>query len=139
MKATRWLADLPIGSKLTLLAGAASAIALLVSSVAFIAYDRATFDEATVRRVSGEAAIVAANSATAIVFRDPEDGAGDAGRAGRGARRDRGRAVHDGRRALRDLSAAAPERPIRPRARRSVGRLGRPRVRGRTADRPPPR
>jgi len=68
----RWLADLPIGSKLTLLATGASAIALLVSSVAFIVDDRATFDEATVRRVSGEAAIVAANSATAIVFRDPE-------------------------------------------------------------------
>jgi len=72
MKAARWLADLPIGSKLTLLAGAASAIALLVSSAAFIAYDRATFDDSTVRRLSGEAAIVAANSATAIVFRDPE-------------------------------------------------------------------
>ena len=69
----RWLADLPIGSKLTLLAAAASAIALLVSSVAFIAYDRATFDESTIRRASGEAAILAANSATAIVFRDPED------------------------------------------------------------------
>jgi len=72
MKAARWLADLPIGSKLTLLAGAASAIALLVSSAAFIAYDRATFDDLTVRRLSSEAAIVAANSATAIVFRDPE-------------------------------------------------------------------
>ncbi len=73
MKATRWLADLPIGSKLTLLAAAVSAITLLVSSVAFIIYDRATFDESTVRRVSAEAAIVAANSATAIVFQDPED------------------------------------------------------------------
>jgi signal transduction histidine kinase/CheY-like chemotaxis protein len=68
----RWLADLPIGSKLTLLAAGAGAIALLVSSVAFIVDDRATFDEATVRRVSGEAAIVAANSAIAIVFHDPE-------------------------------------------------------------------
>ena len=68
----RWMADLPIGSKLTLLAAAASALALLVSSAAFIAHDRATFDEFTVRRVSGEAAIIAANSATAIVFRDPE-------------------------------------------------------------------
>jgi signal transduction histidine kinase len=66
------MADLPIGSKLTVLAAAASAIALLVSSAAFVAYDRATFDEATIRRLSGEAAIVAANSATAIVFRDPE-------------------------------------------------------------------
>jgi signal transduction histidine kinase len=73
VKAVRWLADLPIGSKLTLLATAASAIALLVSSAAFIVYDRATFDESTLRRVSGEVAIVAANSATAIVFRDPED------------------------------------------------------------------
>jgi signal transduction histidine kinase/CheY-like chemotaxis protein len=72
VKATRWLADLPIASKLTLLAVAASAIALLVSSLAFVAYDRATFDESIVRRVAGEAAIVAANSATAIVFRDPE-------------------------------------------------------------------
>jgi signal transduction histidine kinase/ActR/RegA family two-component response regulator len=73
VKVTRWLADLPIGSKLTLLAGAASAIALLVSSGAFIAYDRATFDESTVRRVSGEAAIVAANSAAATVLRDSKD------------------------------------------------------------------
>jgi signal transduction histidine kinase/CheY-like chemotaxis protein len=72
VKALRWLADLPIGSKLTLLATGAGAIALLVSSVAFIVDDRATFDEATVRRLSGEAAIVAANSATAIVFHDPE-------------------------------------------------------------------
>jgi signal transduction histidine kinase/ActR/RegA family two-component response regulator len=67
------LADLPIATKLTVLATAASAIALLVSSAAFVAYDRATFDESIVRRVSAEAAIVAANSATAIVFRDPQD------------------------------------------------------------------
>ncbi|HUG36698.1 MAG TPA: ATP-binding protein [Candidatus Limnocylindrales bacterium] len=72
MNVRRWMADLPIGSKLTVLAAAASAIALLVSSAAFVAYDRATFDEFTIRRLSGEAAIVAANSATAIVFRDPE-------------------------------------------------------------------
>jgi signal transduction histidine kinase/ActR/RegA family two-component response regulator len=72
MKVTRWMADLPISAKLTLLAGATSALALLVSSVAFIVYDRATFDELTIRRLSGEAAIIAANSATAIVFRDPE-------------------------------------------------------------------
>ena len=133
VKAVRWLADLPIGSKLTLLAGAASAIALLVSSVAFIAYDRATFDESTVRRVSGEAAIVAANSATAIVFRDPEDGAGDAGGARRGARRDGGRAVHDGRHDLRDLSTRAPERPIRP-ALPSLRRTTWPATRSRTDD-----
>ena len=68
----RRLADLPIASKLTLLATTASAIALLVSSAAFITYDRATFDESTLRRVSAEAAIVAANSATAIVSHDPD-------------------------------------------------------------------
>jgi signal transduction histidine kinase/CheY-like chemotaxis protein len=73
VRAARWLADLPIGSKLTLLVGAASAVALLVSSIAFITHDRSTFDEATVRRVSAEASIVAANIATAIVFQDPED------------------------------------------------------------------
>jgi signal transduction histidine kinase/ActR/RegA family two-component response regulator len=66
------LADLPIGSKLTLLAAAASAMALLVASAAFIAYDRLSFDETIVRRISGEAEILATNSATAIVFRDPE-------------------------------------------------------------------
>ena len=66
------LADLPIGSKLTLLAAAASAMALLVASAAFIAYDRLSFDETIVRRVSGEAEILATNSATAIVFRDPD-------------------------------------------------------------------
>ena len=69
------LADLPIGSKLTLLSAAASAMALLVASAAFIAYDRLSFDEGIVRRVSGEAEIVATSSATAIVFRDPEAGA----------------------------------------------------------------
>ena len=71
MPVARWMADLPIGSKLTLLAGAASAIALLVSSVAFVAYDRATFDESAVRRLTGEAAIIAADTASAIVLRDP--------------------------------------------------------------------
>src|SRR5688500_15210001 len=68
----RWMADLPIVSKLTLLATAASAVALLVSSVAFVVHDRAAFDELTIRRLSGEAAIVAANSAAAIASRDPE-------------------------------------------------------------------
>ncbi len=72
MTRMRSLADLPIASKLTLLATTASAIALLVSSAAFITYDRATFDESTLRRVSAEAAIVAANSATAIVSHDPD-------------------------------------------------------------------
>ena len=72
MTRMRWLADLPIASKLTLLATTASAIALLVSSAAFITHDRATFDESTLRRVSAEAAIVAANSATAIVSHDPD-------------------------------------------------------------------
>ena len=66
------LADLPIDRKLTLLAAAASAIALAVASASFIAYDRLSFDETIVRRVSGEAEIVATNSATAIVFRDPD-------------------------------------------------------------------
>jgi signal transduction histidine kinase/ActR/RegA family two-component response regulator len=47
-------------------------MALLVASAAFIAYDRLSFDEAIVRRVSGEAEIVATSSAPAIVFRDPE-------------------------------------------------------------------
>ena len=72
MSLRRWMADLPIGHKLTLLATTASAIALGVSSVAFVAYDRATFDESTIRRLSGEAAIIAATSAAAMVFRAPE-------------------------------------------------------------------
>ena len=66
------IADLPIDRKLTWLAAAASAMALAVASAAFIAYDRLSFDETIVRRVSGEAQIVATNSATALVFRDPE-------------------------------------------------------------------
>jgi signal transduction histidine kinase len=80
---TRRLADLPIGSKLTLMAAAASAMALLVASAAFIAYDRLSFDETIVRRVSSEAEIVAASSATAVVFRDPEAAAATLAALGR--------------------------------------------------------
>jgi signal transduction histidine kinase/ActR/RegA family two-component response regulator len=51
---------------------AASGIALLLVSLAFMVYERRSFDEALVRRLSAEAEIVGLNAASALLFRDPE-------------------------------------------------------------------
>jgi signal transduction histidine kinase/ActR/RegA family two-component response regulator len=65
-------ARLPISRKLTLISALTIALALLVSSGAFLAYDRASVQEMIARRLHSQAEIVAFNSATALVFGDPE-------------------------------------------------------------------
>src|SRR5437764_4409481 len=49
-----------------------SGAALLVASVAFVAYELATFRQNMVRSLSIQAQIVAANSASALLFSDPD-------------------------------------------------------------------
>jgi signal transduction histidine kinase/CheY-like chemotaxis protein len=66
------LADLSIRRKLALLAASASAVALLIASVAFLLFDRQSFEEALVRRMQTVAEVVAWNGAPAVVFSDPE-------------------------------------------------------------------
>jgi signal transduction histidine kinase/CheY-like chemotaxis protein len=65
-------ASLPISRKLTLISGLTIVIALLFSSVMFLAYDRASAKETIARRLHSQAQIVAFNSATALVFHDPD-------------------------------------------------------------------
>ena len=68
------LSHLPVSQRLTLTTVLASAAALVLATAAFMAYDRISFQQSLVRRLSGEAEIVAYNSATAMVFNDPESG-----------------------------------------------------------------
>ena len=68
-------ARLPISRKLTLITGLTIALALLFSSLVFLAYDRASVQEMIARRLHSQAEIVAFNSATALVFGDPESAA----------------------------------------------------------------
>jgi signal transduction histidine kinase len=68
-------ADLSIRSKLALTTVAVSGLALLLASAAFIVLDYRSFGDIVVRRLSGAAEIVGFNSATAIVFGDPDSGA----------------------------------------------------------------
>jgi len=49
-----------------------SGAALLIASVAFLAYDQFTFRENLVRDLSAQAQIVGANSVSAITFNDPQ-------------------------------------------------------------------
>jgi signal transduction histidine kinase/ActR/RegA family two-component response regulator len=65
------LSDVPIRRKLAIITGVASGVALLLAGAVFVAYDRVSVEQAIVRRQAGIAEIVAYNSATAIVFRDP--------------------------------------------------------------------
>jgi signal transduction histidine kinase len=66
------LADLPIRRKLALVTAFVSGLALLIASLAFLLFDRASFEEALVRRLRTVAEVVAWNGAPAVVFRDPE-------------------------------------------------------------------
>lgn len=66
---------LSIRRKLTIITALASGIALLLSSAAFLIYDRTSVERSMARRLNGEAEIVGFNSATAIVFRDPDSAA----------------------------------------------------------------
>ncbi len=65
-------ARLPISRKLTVISGLTIAIALLFSSVMFLVYDRTSSQEMIERRLRSQAEIVAFNSATAVVFHDPD-------------------------------------------------------------------
>jgi signal transduction histidine kinase/CheY-like chemotaxis protein len=69
------LADLSIRRKLTLTTAAASGIALFLASLGFVLFDVSRFDDSIEHRLVGDAEIVGYNSASAIVFRDPEAGA----------------------------------------------------------------
>jgi signal transduction histidine kinase/CheY-like chemotaxis protein len=61
-----------ISVQLTLATMAASGVALLLASGSYLAFDRRSFEESLRLRLDGQAQIVALNSATAVVFRDPE-------------------------------------------------------------------
>jgi signal transduction histidine kinase len=69
------LARMPIRLKVTLAIVGVSAMALVVSSAAFVAYDRSASEQTLVERLSGECEIVGFNSASAIVFQDPRSAA----------------------------------------------------------------
>jgi signal transduction histidine kinase/CheY-like chemotaxis protein len=66
------LSNVPIRRKLTAIIALASSVALVTSSAAFLLYDRSSVERTMARRLHGEAEIVAFNSATALVFRDPD-------------------------------------------------------------------
>ncbi len=64
--------DLPIRRKLTIVTALASGAALLLASLAFLLFDRKSFEEALVRRLRTLADVTAWNGAPAVVFHDPE-------------------------------------------------------------------
>ena len=64
--------DLPIRRKLTLVNVLTSSIALLLASVAFIAYEVVTFRDSVARQLTVQAQIIGYNSASALVFNDRE-------------------------------------------------------------------
>jgi signal transduction histidine kinase len=62
----------PLSRRLSLMNLFVSGAALLIASVAFLAYDQLTFRENLVRNLSAQAQIVGANSVSAITFNDPQ-------------------------------------------------------------------
>lgn len=62
--------DYSIGKKLRWMSMLASGAALLVSSLAFLAYEWITFRDAIVRRLATQAQIVGSNSVSALLFKD---------------------------------------------------------------------
>lgn len=62
----------PLARRLSLMNLFVSGAALLIASVAFLAYDQFTFRENLVRNLSAQAQIVGANSVSAITFNDPQ-------------------------------------------------------------------
>jgi signal transduction histidine kinase/ActR/RegA family two-component response regulator len=66
--------DISVPRKLMLTTVLASAVALVLATAAFMAYDWISFEQGLVRRLSGQAELVAYNSATALMFDDPESG-----------------------------------------------------------------
>jgi PAS domain S-box-containing protein len=64
--------DLSIGQKLALVGMLASSVALLAASAAFVTYEFLDFRDEVVRRLTADAEIVGANTASALLFNDPE-------------------------------------------------------------------
>src|SRR5690606_13139624 len=70
------LRNLPIKRKLMTAMLATAAVALLLTSAAFITYELVVFRKEIVRRISTLAEVVAANSTASLAFRNREDAAG---------------------------------------------------------------
>jgi HAMP domain-containing protein len=68
----RRLRDLSIRQKLTRVAMLSSSLALVFAATAFIVFDVLASRTAVVHRLSTEAEIIASNTASALLFRDPE-------------------------------------------------------------------
>src|SRR5712664_1117583 len=64
--------DHSISRKLTWMNMLVSSAALLLACAAFIAYDMVTFREAMVRNLSTQAQIIGSNTASALLFNDPQ-------------------------------------------------------------------
>src|SRR5258707_13273440 len=64
--------DYSIKKKLTWINMLVSGTALLLACVAFLAFDRSTFQATMVRSLSIQAQIAGANSASALLFSDPD-------------------------------------------------------------------
>ncbi len=64
--------DHTISRRLTLMNMLTSGAALILACVAFIAYDMVTFRDATVWNLSTQAQIIGANTASALLFNDPQ-------------------------------------------------------------------
>ncbi len=64
--------NLSVNAKLVVLSLVTTASALAVACLVFVAYDYVTFRDGMARKLTAEAAIVGANSASALVFHDPE-------------------------------------------------------------------
>ncbi len=64
--------DASIADRLTWMNMLVSGTALLLACVAFIAYDMVTFRATAVRNLSTQAQIIGANSASALLFNDPQ-------------------------------------------------------------------
>jgi signal transduction histidine kinase/ActR/RegA family two-component response regulator len=62
---------LPLQRQLALGTVVASGVAVLLLGVSFTVYDFRSFEQATLRRLGGEAEIVGTNCAAALLFRDP--------------------------------------------------------------------
>lgn len=68
----RKIEDHSVSRKLTAMNMLVSGTALLLACLAFIAYDTATFRDATVRNLSMQAQIVGSTTASALLFNDPQ-------------------------------------------------------------------
>ena len=68
----RNVSDASIARKLTWMNMLVSATALILACAAFIGYDMVTFRQTMVRNLSTQAQIIGSNSASALLFNDPQ-------------------------------------------------------------------